>query len=287
MELLQLMYFCSAAETENFAKTAKKYGVPATGVSQSVRRLEKELGVTLFDRSANGIKLNAKGRLFYQDARSTLEILEEARKKVREEEMEGTVRLLVKTNRQLVIKTIFAFHEKYKNVAFDVDLEPDPDIGKYDLIITDNFSHRAPYKRNRLLLDDIVLILAPEHPLAAKEPLRLEDLRNAHFICYHEGNGMHRLTHYICSMADFTPKIIAWCDDASTQIRWVEAGLGVALVPEQACRGYFSERLLVRHVTTVQRPTVVCYNSRKMMAKATRLFLDMLYDAAAQTAQLG
>ncbi len=286
MEFLQLTYFCSAAETENFAKTARKYGVPATGVSQSIRRLEKELGVTLFDRSANEVKLNARGRLFYQDARSTLEILEEARKKVREEEMEGTVRLLVKTNRQLVTKTIFAFHEKYKNVAFDVDLEPDPDIGKYDLIITDNFTHRAPYKRNRLLIDNIVLILAPEHPLAQKEALALEDLQDAYFICCHEGNGMHRLTQHICSLANFTPKIIAWCDDAATQIRWVEAGLGVALVPEWACRSYFSEKLLVRRVTDVKRQTVVCYNKRKLMPKATRLFLDMLYTAA-QTLTLG
>ena len=65
MEILQLLYFCSAAETENFAQTAKVYGVPATSISQSVRRLEKELEVTLFDRVANGVKLNERGKVFY------------------------------------------------------------------------------------------------------------------------------------------------------------------------------------------------------------------------------
>ncbi|MBR2431832.1 MAG: LysR family transcriptional regulator, partial [Clostridia bacterium] len=42
MELLQLKYFCDAAETQNFSKTAKKYLVPTSNISQSIKRLEKE-----------------------------------------------------------------------------------------------------------------------------------------------------------------------------------------------------------------------------------------------------
>ena len=42
MELLQLKYFCHAAQSCNFSKTAEKFGVPASGISQSIKRLEKE-----------------------------------------------------------------------------------------------------------------------------------------------------------------------------------------------------------------------------------------------------
>ena len=48
MELLQLKYFCDAAQSENFSKTAKKFGVPTSNISQSVKRLEKELSTPLF-----------------------------------------------------------------------------------------------------------------------------------------------------------------------------------------------------------------------------------------------
>ena len=65
MELLQLLYFCDAAETQNFSGTARKYNVPTTGISQSIKRLEKELGVLLFDRTSNGISLNKRGKDFY------------------------------------------------------------------------------------------------------------------------------------------------------------------------------------------------------------------------------
>ena len=55
MELLQLKYFCDAAETENFSKTAEKYLVPTSNISQSIKRLEKELDTELFEHRANRI----------------------------------------------------------------------------------------------------------------------------------------------------------------------------------------------------------------------------------------
>ena len=67
MELLQLAYFCDAAITQNFSKTAEKYSVPTSNISQSIRRLEKELSVTLFDRTANRVSLNKEGLLFYEN----------------------------------------------------------------------------------------------------------------------------------------------------------------------------------------------------------------------------
>ena len=62
MELLQLQYFYESTKTENFAKTAKKHYVPTSSVSGAVRRLEKELGCQLFDRSCNRLTLNRNGK---------------------------------------------------------------------------------------------------------------------------------------------------------------------------------------------------------------------------------
>jgi len=78
MELLQLKYFCDAAESENFSSTAKKYGVPQSDISQSVRRLERELGINLFSRRANRISLNEKGREFYEKVFPALEMISDA-----------------------------------------------------------------------------------------------------------------------------------------------------------------------------------------------------------------
>ena len=64
MELLQLTYFCDAARTQNFSQTARYYQVPASNISQSVKRLEEELGAPLFDRRGNRVSLNPRGEAF-------------------------------------------------------------------------------------------------------------------------------------------------------------------------------------------------------------------------------
>ena len=91
MELLQLKYFCSAAETENFSLAAKEHNVPPSSISHSIKRLETEMGVTLFDRSANGVKLNERGKTLYMGAKSSLDLLSDTKKKVCDEEMEGSI----------------------------------------------------------------------------------------------------------------------------------------------------------------------------------------------------
>ena len=66
MEILQLRYFYESAKNQNFTETAKKYLVPVSAVSSSIKRLEKELRCQLFDRDANRIRLNNNGKLLQQ-----------------------------------------------------------------------------------------------------------------------------------------------------------------------------------------------------------------------------
>ena len=66
VELLQLRYFLESAGSESFSQTARRYDVPVTSVSASVKRLERELGHDLFYRRANKIFLNERGRRLYE-----------------------------------------------------------------------------------------------------------------------------------------------------------------------------------------------------------------------------
>ena len=113
MELLQLVYFCSAAETENFAKAAQLHNVPPASISHSVKRLETELGVSLFDRSPNGVRLNKLGKALYQGTKASLAILEDARKEVREETMGVSIKLLVDSGRNIVNKAMSLFRQSH------------------------------------------------------------------------------------------------------------------------------------------------------------------------------
>ena len=64
MNFNQLKYFLEVAQSENISRTAQRHLLPSSAVSSSIKKLEQELGVPLFDRSGNKIALNAKGKFF-------------------------------------------------------------------------------------------------------------------------------------------------------------------------------------------------------------------------------
>ena len=79
MELRQIQYFVTVAEVLNFGRAAEQLGIGQPGVSQQIARLERELEVLLFDRSARAIRLTEAGQRFLPAARAVLASVEAAR----------------------------------------------------------------------------------------------------------------------------------------------------------------------------------------------------------------
>jgi DNA-binding transcriptional LysR family regulator len=83
MELRHLRYFVTVAEEENVTRAAARLHVSQPPLSRQIRDLERELGVNLFDRSANGVRLTEAGATFLADARGVLERADEAVERVK------------------------------------------------------------------------------------------------------------------------------------------------------------------------------------------------------------
>ena len=290
MELLQLTYFCHAAETENFAKTARHFGIPAAGVSQSVKRLENELGVSLFDRSPNGIRLNARGESFYLSTKSALSMLEDAKKKARDEEVSGECRLLVMTCREVVGEAIRRFREKHKGVSFFLSYDIAEDVDKYDLIVTDNVPFRQSYKTYPLLSDPILLAVSRAHPFAARPAVDITELRDERFIATSKESGLFTLTRRLCVKGGFAPTVAVETDDPRYVVGCIDANMGIGFVPALSWRSILPEGIALIDVTGTKdaqkdRPTMVLQNAKKYASKATRLFLEELTETAKKYTQ--
>lgn len=288
MEFLQLVYFCSAAETENFAKTAREFNVPPASISQSIKRLEKEVGATLFDRSPNGVKLNELGRIWYHSSKSSLLMLEDAHKKIKEEEVSGTIRLLVVTNRYMVRDAIGSFLQKHKNVSFVVDYYAKDAYDKYDLFITDNVDSSyvlKDYTFNELINDDIVLAVNKNHPLAQKEEILTEDLENETFITLSKDSGLFTVSRRILNKKKIPLDSVYQCDDPENVIKFVEMGIGVAIVPRQAWHCIFTDNIRIKKMTGLvnglylKRAQVGRF-ANKYLPKSVREFLVELLETA-------
>ena len=114
MDLLQLRYFYDSANYLSISKTAEKYGVPSTSVSASIRRLEKELGCKLFERSPNRISLNEKGILMRDSLHRIFQEMDamlEAVSGTADDSKEITI--LVKAIRTMITEQVIEFKKKY------------------------------------------------------------------------------------------------------------------------------------------------------------------------------
>lgn len=281
MELLQLQYFCSAAETENFSKTARNYGVPTSNISQSIHRLEKELSTTLFDRSANKIFLNEQGKLLYTNVKSALMLINDAKMKLCDnEKISGEIKILAETSRRIVTKAIERFQEKYPDVVFFINHSAENESDNYDLIISDKIFEQKNFKKHSLVVDKLLLAIKKDNPLVKKSRISVKDLENERFITMNNKSSLFRLTNEICHTEGFTPNIVIQSGDPDYIRKYIEMGLGVSFVPSLSWKGIFSENVEFREVSNIKRYTFAYLNTQKYISKATLSFLDTLLEVA-------
>ena len=276
MELLQLRYFCDAAETQNFSKTAKKFLVPTSNISQSVKRLERELRIELFEHRANRIVLADAGKHFYDKVRPALDSLDSARLEAMGggKTARGEIKLLVLCNRTLVMDAIERFKKDHSDVSFVIRHELEADMD-YDLLISD----KSPYgysEKYLLTEDDILLAICKDNPLAKYGTLSVSDLRDEHFITMPRGRSLYRLTNSICLDAGFSPSISLLTDDPTYIRKQVELGLGIAFVPSRSWSGLFSDDVVLRSVGNFKRNTFVFLPPHYKEKSVITDFLDCL-----------
>ncbi len=278
MEILQLRYFCDAAESENFSKTARKFFVPASNISQSIKRLERELGVNLFDRTANRLMLNEHGRIFYAKISDALRLIDEAGKEVADDGMGGKIKICIITNRRIVMQVIEKFRKLYPDVSIIINHSLADGAESFDLIIADEMAELRGMEQRMLSEEKISLAVKKNNKMAAKDLISVEDMSPEPFISMNSDSSLYRFTQAACKRMGFEPRIVIQSDDPFYIRRCVELGLGVAFVPAISWRGQFSEEIAIKEIKGLKRKTYAYWNDKKYCPKITKTFLNMLFD---------
>lgn len=229
MELLQLQYFFESAKTENFAKTAEKHFVPTSSVSGSVRRLEKELGCKLFDRSVNRLTLNQNGKRLFQSLQVAFDEIDGAVKDLTSVDDNREIRMLVRAMRGNVTDYIIEHNRIKPHIRFQINFDnADQDFEKYDIIIDERSDLYSDYESIELCHMRMRLVVSRDSPLLRKK-LTMKQLSSQQFITLGEQSHMHKILLDACKKAGFLPNISIRSNDMKYYEKLVESGIAIGV----------------------------------------------------------
>ncbi|WP_239421881.1 LysR family transcriptional regulator [Bacillus sp. CGMCC 1.16541] len=242
MEWQQLHYFQTIARIQHMTRAAEALYISQPTLSRSLARLEKELGVPLFDRQGRSLKLNQYGALFLQKVDRALQLIEEGKQELKQvtSSEEGTISLafLHTFGVKLIPDLVGAYRQQHPNVQFQLVqnaasvLWEQLQLGEIDLCIAsppeDKSFMFTPLKR-----EELCVIVPPHHHLATEKIIDLHDITTEPFIGFQQGLGLNGITRALCEQAGFTPNVLFEAQEVGTVVGLVSAGLGVAIIPDQ------------------------------------------------------
>jgi DNA-binding transcriptional LysR family regulator len=244
MELRHLNYFAIAAAEENFNRAAVRLHVDQSALSRRIGDLERKLGVELFDRVGQRVRLSPAGQIYFEEVVKILDSIKRAGERARRvaKGEDGVLSLgFYETiiRNKVSAKSIIAFRSQRPNV--DLNLEPMPPSETIDAVLNENVNAAFVYNRpmNEKALESLhistykwVLALPISHPLADKPKIELIDLQNEKFIFARRDLAplLYETLLAGCQAGGLTPRIVQYTVHESTRLHLVSMAMGVCFV---------------------------------------------------------
>ena len=248
MELRHLRYFVAVAEEEHITRAAARLSMQQPPLSQQIKALEEELGVSLFNRVGKRIQLNGAGKLFLSDAREILTQADNAMQRVRRFDLgeEGRMRVGYTSSaalHELTPGIIRAFRAAHPLISLEIE-----EGAAHDLLcaleeeridaafVRSSVDQYATLECITLDREKMVVAIPTQHRLASQPQLGLglAALKDEPFILYRQvnGSGIKEMLLKLCREAGFEPHAVQEVHRMMAAIQLVAAGLGISVVPK-------------------------------------------------------
>ncbi len=269
-------------------------GYSQSAVSQTIKSLEKELGVVLIDRRKDGITLTADGQQFYPYIQAVFHAEKDLGQK--QKEMSGlensTIRIgtFTSVSRNLLPWMMKEFKEQYPNVNFVLQQGEYTSIGKWvqegnvDFGFV-NADAVSDVQMRMLYRDEMVAVLPKAHPLCVNKSVSLYQLAKEPFILLDEGDYSVPMNAFHAQ--NLSPHIEYKVYDDYSILAMVRQGLGVSILYKLVLEGY-EEGVEVRAIN--ERPwrrVALAWRSLETMPLSSRRFVNFVQDHIVEIGEIG
>jgi len=288
MDLRQLRYLVALAEELNFTRAAANEHIAQPALSQQIRRLEDELGLALVERTTRHVSLTEAGQLLVVRARRILAELDAAGAElsaVRGVDIGhvtiGAMHTMGPVDLSLVLAT---FHDLHPHVGLTVREASSEEMAEMLRIDELDLAFLSVTERveshglglHQLVSEELVALLAPDHPLAGRRQVRMAELADEPFISFRAGARLRELLFAAGRDAGFEPRVALETNESQRVRRLVSHGLGVAILPRSDAIGPGAEVAVAALVEpSLRRDITLAWREGRRHPPAATAFLEL------------
>ena len=287
MELSQLEVFLTVARERRFSRAAEKLYRTQSAVSQTIRKLEEELGEALFDRSSREGVLTDAGRVLYEYAEKLINLRSEASESLKELRELQTGKLVIAANEftaLYLLPVLAEFRRLHPMIKITVERalgsEIPDDVLRYSAEFgVLSYEPQEPALHSVVVyLDELVFVVPPTHPLAKTPEISIRQLGAESFVA-HTVSSPYREKVIQLFKTHKTPLHMDLELPTLQAIKqFVAMGSGVAFVPEISVERELERGELVRIAVRelqLKRKLRLIYRKDANLSHAARAFLKV------------
>jgi DNA-binding transcriptional LysR family regulator len=247
MDDFKLRVFYTLAKKKNFSKTAKLLFLTPSAISRQIKSLEEHIGTTLFERRRDGVVLTQAGKLLFKYARQILSLYDKA-----SDELSNLSNLIrgrlfagasTTLGEHIIPKILSVFKKEHPHIEVYLKIANSEEIKRSLLAkelcigLIDEKLEDENFESEHFLEDRLILIASKDHPLASREYVTLDDIKNEDFIMREKGSGTRKaifnaLNAKGINLRSF--KIKAEVDSTAAVKSAVSENLGVSIISDHA-----------------------------------------------------
>ena len=238
MNLQQLEYFQEIARTQNMTKSAERLHVSQPALSSTLKALENELGISLFDRKGRSLVLNHTGQEFLKNVNSIFDILNRSRQHAAIAQDQPWTEIIIGAMgaETALIPKINEFLQDHPHVRFRIvsrkivsDQNADDTV---DFLISPDPSDHQGRQMKDLNTTLLMAVLSRSDPLAALPTVKLSQLSGHSFAFCTPASAVMPRAYNLCLRAGFRPRVIFTADERFPVFNMLMQGSCVSILPK-------------------------------------------------------
>lgn len=294
MELDYIQEFVTLAESENYLQAAESLFIAQSTLSKHIKSIEADLGAPLFDRTTRKVKLNHFGTAFLPYAKKMLEIKKEYTSVLSSHLADTNSRITIASIPVMAhyhINDVLAeFQFAFPHIHLDITEADSAQMGEMLKTGACDFAFLREFKEEEETFqtitfdtDHVVAIFPATHPLAGKDFVTLNELKEENLFFLNKGTLMYSLCYNACLTAGFTPNVTFTSHRAANMIDLVRKGMGVALLTKQPALVFADSSVsAVDVVPYLENSIRLTYLKGRKLSAPSRQFLNFVQTWAKQ-----